>query len=716
MRPWALALAALLAATPALALTGAIRDERGGGLPFVTVLLMDQQFTNVLGSALTDAQGAFSLTSPAEAAFLVVQPAGKDLPTGVHVYPNQPRIFAVAPDTAAVNLQLPDAFTLVLEAYDPAGKRLRWEDFQRLGVHGGQFMYGTDLQDQMIPATCWPVHGTLNETTPADPREKGLPGLLVAPGTPVSLSVLFWPTTGYGKLLLRADNAGKGYQSPRAGDAQVLLLNLELARTAVAGLVRRQEMLAEGHAEIAAVQAALADAEKQKDRAACAKAADQVLSDALALRDRLELAHARASIAAAREGTLTIALNGIGKEDVEKTTVRIEPVSYDFLFGVYEGTDAGPKVIAQVQPLGFNYATVLPAWGWSENPKLQKQTLDLRFGISQFRKLGMTVKAHGVVWLQSYGILPEKAYAMDPDALQTALLAHEAAMLEAFPEDFGIWEVMNEPATTNVLNLPETTMREILTKSAEQIRGVNRPGLVNSPHEFSYGAKYLIYTTANQPRDDYPQTYSAFLTSLAEKGQLDAVDIIGLQCYPGFHLNEDQFGGQQGPAYTPSHLLDTLDHYVRFGKPLHITEFTLPNTYGAEWHSGYWKAPWTPELQADYAEAVYTLAYAHPQVHSITWWDVAAANPAVIGGSLLDAKGKPKPVLDRLAGLLKTWMPTEPREGTGPDSLTQSLPGGVYKVTVTTPSGLARSESVHVLERWTCPLAFDFGTNTNGQG
>lgn len=715
MRGRALFLAALLAAAPALALTGTLQTESGEPLSFGTLILMDQKFTQVLGHGLSDAQGAFTLPDPPSSAFLVVQPAGQDDAEGVHVYAFQPRIYAVEPGAAPLDLRLPAAMNLVIEAYDISGRRLRWEDFQRMGVHGGQFLYGTNLDDQMIPATCWPIHGPRNGTTPADPRETALPGLLVPIGVPASVTVLFWPTAGYGKLMLRADNAGKGFQGEAPGDAQVLLLNLELARTAVAELARRRPLFPEGASEIEALQRALDAAAALEDRPASALAADQVLAEALALRDTLELARARASIPSVRSGTLTLALAGLDEDALAKTTVRIEPVSHDFLFGLYEGTDAGPDALEKLAPLGFNLATVLPAWGWSEDPKAQRKYLDDRFGISRLHKLGMTIKAHGVVWLQEYGILPKKAFEMSPERLSAAVLAQEAALMETFAEEIGVWEIMNEPATTNVVQMPTAAVEQMLAASAAQISKANRPGLVNSPHEFSFGAKYLIHGTNNVPQSDYPRTFSTFLDGLAQAGLMEHVGILGLQCYPGFHLNTNQFGGQQGPAYTPSHLLDMLDRYVRFGKPLHITEFTLPDTYGEDWYAGYWKAPWTPALQTEYAEAVYTLAYAHPQVHSITWWDAVAANPAVIGGSLLDAKGKPKPVLDRIAALLKQWHPQEVIELKGEATLTQNLPGGRYTVTVQAPDSPPRVETIHVLERWTRPLIIDFGGDDTGQ-
>ena len=78
-------------------------------------------------------------------------------------------------------------------------------------------------------------------------------------------------------------------------------------------------------------------------------------------------------------------------------------------------------------------------------------------------------------------------------------------------------------------------------------------------------------------------------------------------------------------------------------------------SYTASWTSGYWREPWTPATQADYAEMIFTLAYANPAIKSISWWDVLDTKSSVTTGGLCDSKGNPKPVLDRLSGLIAAW-------------------------------------------------------------
>ena len=689
-------------------LEGVVRSPDGAPIPFTYVGLMTPGFAPV-ESAMTTLNGSFRLAQAGNEGFLVVQPPAKSDPTKHHVYAYQPRIFALTGEEQDLALELPAAVSLVLEAYDADGHLMRWEDFQKLGVHGGQFMYGTNLEDEAIPATCWPVHGAL---TGADggPREAGLPALLVEPGQPVAITVLFWPTRGYGKLLLRADNAGQGYTGAASGASRLLRLNLELARSAVAALQARAARYAEtAGPEIARLEQELRDAASIEDAAACAGAADEVLTKALRLRDRLELESARDAIPRVRQGTVEVHLEGADGIDLRRCTVALKQLDHDFLFGVFEGSPYNAQAFEAAREAGFEYATVLLGWNWTDSPKLNKGRIDTLFGISRLKALGYCIKAHGVVWMQDYGILPERAKTMKLEALFDAALEHQQALLDVFGERIDIWEAMNEPANTNVVHMPRDDMLRLLGAAAGNIAALGKPALVNSPHEFSFGAKFLIHATDNEPKDDYPLTFSDFLRRADDAGALEHIPYLGLQFYPGFHLNAD-FGGQQGPACTPVYILDTLDRYAGFEKTLHITEFSLPSTYGDDWFSGYWREPWTEETQADYAEAVYTLAFAHPAVQSIGWWDIMDTKPSVVSGGLLHPDGSPKPVFERLRALIEAWSTAESKTPDSAGNAVFEAFGGRHVLTVTLPDGKSLEREIHVVERLASAITVDLGS------
>lgn len=688
-------------------LTGTLHDTGGARIPGAFLALLDVSWSS-LGHTTTAADGGFRLDSSANGAYLVVQPPARESADGLHVCAYEPRIYQVTDSSPTLDLRLPPAVALVLETYDADGRLMRWADFERNGKHAGQFMYATNLDDEAVPAACWPVHGALTGGT-AGPREQGLPALYVAPGDAAAFNVLFWPVRGYGKLMLRADNAGQGYMLATAGDSRLLLLNLELARTAVADLERRAGRYApEAQAQIQALRERLDSAARIADHKEAAAQADGVLAEALRLRDQLELDAARAAIPEVRMGNLRVEVLDATGAPVAGCEVSLRQNWSAFLFGVYEGSPYNAAAFKMAREAGFEYATVLPAWNWTQSPKAKKSGIDQTFGISALRKLGYRIKAHGVLWMQEYGILPDHARKMPHAELVEAALSHQRALIETFPDSFSIWEAMNEPANTNVVGLPREDMINLLASAAANVAAAGKPALVNSPHEFSYGAKYLFHGPVNQPVDDYPMTYSAFLSLARERGALENIDIVGLQFYPGFHLNAD-FGGQQGPAFTPARLLDTIERYIQFGKSLHITELSLPSAYGSDWTAGYWREPWTEATQADYVEAVYTLAFAHPQVRSITWWDITDLKPAVLSGGLVHADGAPKASFERLRSLIAAWRTNETGTTDAAGRASFRAFGGNYTITVTTSDSRKVEREFDVLERWDNALTVNLG-------
>ena len=689
------------------ALSGTVQAENGTPLPYTYVGLMSQDFLP-LAYAITDTVGAFTIQDNPAQALLVVQPPAKPHPSGVQAFTHQPRIYALGATDIPLGLKLPPAVTLVIEAYDPQGKIMRWEDFTRLGEKGGQFLYAADTNDASIPATYWPVHGNLIGAD-SGPREKGLPAVLLKPGQLTVVNPLFWLVPNYGKFLLPADNGGLGFALTKPGDARRIHLNYELARSAVTALKNRSsEFASTAHTEIAALDAKLQTATAIADPIQKASFSDVLLADALSLRDRFELDRARANIAAIRQGTLEIKLSGA--DNPETYAIAVNQQRHDFLFGVFEGSPYNAKAFTLAREAGFELATVLLGWNWTQNPRTTQSATETTFGIARLNALGYRLKAHGVLWMQDYGILPEFAKTLPHADLLPAALAHQNELLDTFSDSIDLWEAMNEPANVNVVGLPRDAMINLVQKAAANIHSKNRPVLLNSPHEFNHGAQYLLYNTDNTPVESYTQTFSSFLDSATTTGALDDIDILGLQFYPGFHFSE-AFGNQQGPAFTPAYILDTLNRYTRFGKTIHITELSLPSRYDSQWYAGYWREPWTEETQADYAEAIYTIAFAHPQVQSIGWWDIMDTKPSVISGGLVRQDGTPKPVLERIRTLILQWTT---QTNITPDDQGRSIVncfGGDYEIVITAPDGTTITQNVHLQERNTTTLNINLGNS-----
>jgi hypothetical protein len=69
-----------------------------------------------------------------------------------------------------------------------------------------------------------------------------------------------------------------------------------------------------------------------------------------------------------------------------------------------------------------------------------------------------------------------------------------------------------------------------------------------------------------------------------------------------------------------------------------------------------WHGPWTEGMQADWAEAIYTMVYSKPHFEAIGWWDLADT-PGHFwpNGGLLRANGTRKEAYGRIARLQKDW-------------------------------------------------------------
>lgn len=698
----------LMLSSAAVSLEGIVQDNTGKPVPFAYVGALNPDFSP-LADAITGPEGRFTLAQSTLKGYLVIQPPAKEDAAKNKVFSLQPRMYSLEGNSGELLLKLPPAVTWVLEAYDEQGTLMRWGSFQKQGQIGGQYMYAVNLEDESIPAACWPIFGALAGAE-GGPREQGIPGMLFQPGETAALYMLFWSVPGYGKLMLRADNAGKGFSGKTAGDAQTILVNLELARTAVADLKRRASVYPPNAAqEIAALDQRLHDAASAGTPPARAAKSDAVLAEALRLRDRLELESARAAIPKMRQGTLKVSLKPAAGVDLSQCQVAVDQKNHDFIFNVFEGSPYNATAFEQARNAGFEWATVLLGWNWTQSPAIRKTELDGVFGISKLKKLGYQIKAHGVVWMQEYGILPDKARTMEAPALVKAALEHQQAVMSTFDSSISLWEAMNEPANTNVAALPRETMMDLLGTAAKNAAALGKPVLVNNPHEWSYGAKYLMHGTDNQPLNEYPLTFSDFLKRAKKNGALDTIDIVGLQLYPGVHYSE-MFAHLQGPAFTPAYVEDQLDRYAQLGKTVHITELSMPSTYDPSWVSGYWREPWSESTQADYAEAVYTIAFAHPNVQSVGWWDISDAKPSVVTGGMIRKDGTPKPVFERLQALIRQWTTHESKNLSSEGTAEFTGFGGEYSITVKLPDGKEIHKDIHLLERETIEVALETGS------
>ena len=103
--------------------------------------------------------------------------------------------------------------------------------------------------------------------------------------------------------------------------------------------------------------------------------------------------------------------------------------------------------------------------------------------------------------------------------------------------------------------------------------------------------------------------YYAYIEANMLKGA--RIDAIGMQ-YHMFNKAEDEYKNTRY-TYDPINLYKHMDLYSNFGKPLQVTEVTIP---------AYSNAPEDEALQAEIIENLYSIWFSHPNMEQIIYWNL----------------------------------------------------------------------------------------------
>lgn len=112
----------------------------------------------------------------------------------------------------------------------------------------------------------------------------------------------------------------------------------------------------------------------------------------------------------------------------------------------------------------------------------------------------------------------------------------------------------------------------------------------------------------NQVHRSSEMYYASIEANLLKGARIDA---IGMQ-YHMFNRLEEEYQRTR-PYYDPKNLYKTMDLYANFGKPIQITEVTVP---------AYSNAEEDEALQAEILEKLYSIWFSHPNVEQIIYWNV----------------------------------------------------------------------------------------------
>jgi len=454
---------------------------------------------------------------------------------------------------------------------------------------------------------------------------------------------LLWEIPGAGRLMTDVDLA----PTP-AGDSPPVNLNLAIAETEVATVVKEYErglfdQADASAARVAADLARLAGA-PNLDPPTLAARADALTFRAESLLDAAARGRALLDISTHRKADVEISVVDESGRPAAGATVTCRQTSSDFLFGSHP-TPSDPQNPDEPSPLlraggpVFNCGLIIPATrlrGGVDGCPFTTEELHALWSrtdkaVAMQTGLGHPPQCNVDLWLtDSIGpwlaemAFPEQCRFVS-DTIQEAV-AHFADRLD-------VYLVANELHDwANSLDLSRDELVEITRAACEGARQGDPEGrtIVNACLPWGGYLHWFGDTSLLTPYD--------YFAALIDAG-VD-FDIVGLQTYMCVSV--------EFPARSLYDMSLLLDRYAELGKPIWITEFCCPSE-GSTW-GAYGGEEWTEESQAEYAYWYYTIAMSKPQVESIRWFGLSDGSFPVASG-LLRRGGAPKPAYEALARL-----------------------------------------------------------------
>jgi glycosyl hydrolase family 10 len=244
--------------------------------------------------------------------------------------------------------------------------------------------------------------------------------------------------------------------------------------------------------------------------------------------------------------------------------------------------------------------------------------------------------------------LPEWIWIWERDlsSLASFMSEYVGAVVRRYRNRIRAWQLCAASNCANVLGLGEDEMLWLTVKLAESARQID-PNLA-------------LVAGVSQPWGDYmaaeDRTHSPFIfaDTLIRSGlNLAALDLeLVTAASPQGSFSRD--------VLEASRLIDL---YTLLGIPLRVTlacpaapaAKANPDAGGHE--VGYWKRPFTPEVQAEWASQFTALALCKPSVKTVLWAQLSDAAPNHFPQcGLFDAQGNPRPVLKTLHELRENHL------------------------------------------------------------
>lgn len=356
-----------------------------------------------------------------------------------------------------------------------------------------------------------------------------------------------------------------------------------------------------------------------------------------------------------RKTDYNIQLKGIDKNELKDIEIEVEQISHDFLFGciIFDLVTPRetPEDIEEFKRLFkniFNFAVFPFYWAGYETSPGKTMQPDIMEVVQWCKQNGITTKGHPLVWTHEAGTpkwLNDYSTTESKDLLEKRV----KKIVSEFNGEIDIWDVINEVIHT--VNW-DVAMAENKSGNENRYTGkdliMEKVSFIDSCFQWAYKANPNAELIINEFNIVASEKARQNFYDVVEKLLQKETPISGL----GIQVHEPNQGRY---FYSPKQIWETYETYSDFNLPLHVTEF-IPVSNGDSLKGNYKSGVWTEQVQADFAEMIFTLSFGHPNLKSINWWGFSDKHIWQEGGGLLDKNLKPKPVYNTLDRLInKEW-------------------------------------------------------------
>jgi GH35 family endo-1,4-beta-xylanase len=357
-----------------------------------------------------------------------------------------------------------------------------------------------------------------------------------------------------------------------------------------------------------------------------------------------------------RKGSFELGFQDEKGRPLKDVRVVIEQKRHEFLFGancfMYEGfpTDVENKRYLSSFLELFNSAVVPFYWAdfepepgaarfFPDSPRIPRRPPPDSV-VAFCREHELVAKGHCLIWHQWLpSWLPK-----DPAKAGKLIARRIKEITEHYRDSIPLWDVVNEPMEKylfpKVTMLPDDYIADAFAVAAKQLPP-SAQLFLNEATMYSW-RKFQEGTTG----------LKLLLDNLLLRGL--KVDGLGLQYHLFFYDKNGltttvrDLAEQRDVLLNPIHLRRCLDHFAGSGRPIHISEISLPT---------YSDLEGSETMQAELLRHLYRLWFSHPSIEGIYWWNLAdsgAYGPeAPLKAGLLRSDLSPKPAYETLRHLLK---------------------------------------------------------------